>query len=102
MRRGEGEPQTFRGHPGLAGVIEALAPFELTLHEVSGLIVQIDPDGDEATGESVCVAHHVRNGEDLVLRGRYRDSYRRDGGEWKFAARELRVLWTEKHPVRLA
>jgi ketosteroid isomerase-like protein len=112
VRRGMGESEVHRGHEGLAGVIEALAPFELTLHEVSGLVFEVAPVGEdgvaEATGEAVCVAHHVRRGngreaDDLVLHGRYSDRFRRcDDGAWRFAARELRVLWTEKRPVRLA
>lgn len=126
VRRGAGEPEVHRGHEGLAGVIEALAPFEATLHEVSAPVFELAPgvDGrvEEATGECVCVAHHVRRREgsggreggdgraaggreadDLVLHGRYADRFRRaDDGTWRFAARELRVLWTEKRPVRLA
>lgn len=101
VRWGEGEPQVFRGHEGLAGVIEAVSPFELTLHEVSSPVFEVGPGGKEATGESVCIAHQVRDGGDLVLYGRYSDTYRRSDGEWRFATRELRVLWTEKRSVRL-
>jgi hypothetical protein len=107
VRRGGGEPEIHRGHGGLAAVLEMLASFEATLHEVSGLVVRPDGDG-EARGECVCVAHHVTRGQgrdatDLVLRGRYADRYVRDAdGAWRFAARELRVLWTEKVAVRLA
>ncbi len=88
-----------------------LGQFEATLHEVSGLVVEWDgaeAEPDEAHGESVCVAHHItrgegREGNDLILRGRYADRFARDvTGAWHFAARELRVLWTEKHPVRLS
>lgn len=108
VRRGEGEPQVFRGRAELSGVIEALAPFELTLHEVSSAAFAVEPGGAEATAQSVCVAHHVRRGDgregsDLVLHGRYSDRFRRDAdGAWRFAARELRVLWTEKRAVRPA
>ena len=107
VRRGEGEPQVLRGPEGLAAAIEAVAPFEHTLHEVSSPVFELAADGEEATGECVCVAHHVRRGEgregeDMVLNGRYVDAYRRDeDGEWRFAARELRVLWSEKRAVRL-
>lgn len=107
VRRGGGEPEVHRGHEGLAAVIAILGRFEATLHEVSGLVVRQEGD-DAARGESVCVAHHVTRGEgregtDLILRGRYRDRFVRDpSGTWRFAARELDVLWTEKHPVRLA
>lgn len=102
VRRGEAEPEVHRGHEGLAGVMEALAPFELTLHEVSSVVFEVEPSGEEATGESVCVAHHVRRGEDLVLHGRYSDRYKRGmDGRWRFATRELGVLWTEKRQIRL-
>ncbi|MBS1895643.1 MAG: nuclear transport factor 2 family protein [Actinobacteria bacterium] len=106
VRRGKAEPQVFRGRAELSGVIEALAPFELTLHEVSSAEFAVDPEGAEVSGRSVCVAHHIRRGEgregsDLVLHGRYSDRFRRDAdGAWRFAARELRVLWTEKRAVR--
>jgi ketosteroid isomerase-like protein len=103
VRRGGGEPEVHRGPDGPAGVLEALAPFEATLHEVSAPVFTAHGSGEEATGECVCVAHHVRAGEDLVLYGRYSDRYRRDeDGGWRFAARVLRVTWTEKRPVRLA
>jgi hypothetical protein len=88
-------------------VIEMLGQFEATLHESSGLVVEWDGD-DEARGDSVCVAHHITRGEgreagDLILHGRYGDRFARDeSGAWRFAARELRVFWTEKRPVRLA
>jgi ketosteroid isomerase-like protein len=108
VRRGEAEPQVFRGRAELSGVIEALAPFELTLHEVSSVDLAVDPGGAEASARSVCVAHHLRRGEgreasDLVLHGRYSDRFRRDAdGAWRFASRELLVLWTEKRAVRPA
>ncbi|HEY2478632.1 MAG TPA: nuclear transport factor 2 family protein [Solirubrobacterales bacterium] len=124
VRRGDAQPEVRRGHEGLAGVIEMLGQFEATLHEVSGLLLEWDDRGEdgadgeqpvggdvsgaEARGVSVCVAHHITCGEggegsDVILNGRYSDVYRRDeSGAFRFAARELRVLWTEKRPVRLA
>jgi ketosteroid isomerase-like protein len=105
VRRGTAEPEVHRGHEGLAAVIDMLDQFEATLHEVSGLVVE--PEDDGARGESVCVAHHVtrtegRDGSDLILHGRYTDRFARDqNGAWRFASRELHVLWTEKRPVRL-
>jgi hypothetical protein len=109
VRRGGGEPEVHRGHEGLANVIGMLGRFEATMHEVSGLVVEWEGgEAEEARGESVCVAHHVSRGEgreaaDLILHGSYSDRFARDErGAWRFAARELRVLWTEKRPVRLA
>jgi ketosteroid isomerase-like protein len=110
VRRGDAAPEVHEGHAGLADVIAMLGAFEATLHEVSSVIVEIDKDGAGASGTSVCVAHHVRRregegreAEDLILHGRYTDRFARDGkGAWRFASRELHVLWTEKRPVRLA
>jgi hypothetical protein len=112
VRRGESEPQVFQGHEGLAGVIDALTPFDATLHEVSSLAFAPGPSPDEATGSSVCVAHHLRAGDsaksahpeasDLILHGRYNDHFRLTDDTWHFTTRELRVLWTEKRPVRPA
>jgi ketosteroid isomerase-like protein len=106
VRRCGAEPEIHRGHEGLAAVIEMLRGFEATLHEVSSLVVEQDADA-EARGECVCVAHHItrldaRDATDLTLHGRYLDRFARDpSGAWRFAARELQVLWTEKRPVRL-
>jgi ketosteroid isomerase-like protein len=110
VRRGEAEPQVLAGPEGLAAALEAVAAFEHTLHEVSAPVFEVEASGEEANGECVGVAHHVRpagddgrTGDDLVLYGRYVDRFRRgEDGTWRFAARELRVLWTEKRPVRLA
>ena len=111
VRRGRREPEVHRGHAALADAIEALGAFEMTLHEVSSVLVEPDEDGEGARGTSVCVAHHVRRAEgeetareaeDLILHGRYTDRFARDEqGRWRFATRELHVLWTEKRPVRL-
>lgn len=111
VRRGGREPEVHRGHAGLAGVIEALAAFEATLHEVSSVFIEVDGDGGSARATSVCIAHHVRrregdatsrDAEDLILHGRYTDRLVRTEDGWRFASRDLRVLWTEKRPVRLA
>jgi hypothetical protein len=107
VRRGGGEPEVHRGHLGLAGVIDLLGQFAATLHEASVPVVEWE-GGDEARGDSICVAHHVTRGEgqegrNLILHGRYSDRFARDeSGTWRFSARELRVLWTEKRPVRLS
>ncbi len=107
VRRGGGAPEVHRGHAGLADAIAMLGAFEATLHEVSSVVVEVDESGDAATATSVCVAHHVRrvgdhDGEDLILHGRYTDRFARDdSGTWRFASRDLHVLWTEKRPVRL-
>jgi ketosteroid isomerase-like protein len=113
VRRGA-RTERFEGHAGLAEVMATLDAFASTLHEVSSVHVDLAADGLSAHGAAVCVAHHLRprdesdagtarDAEDLVLCGRYTDRYVRDrSGPWRFAARELHVLWTEKRRVRLA
>jgi len=113
VRRGA-STERFEGHAGLAEVVATLGAFASTLHEVASVHVDLAADELSAHGTAVCVAHHVRrpdesstatprDAEDLVLCGRYTDRYVRDrSGPWRFAARELHVLWTEKRRVRLA
>jgi hypothetical protein len=56
-------------------------------------------DGDRATGESYCLAHHLftEDGERrlMVASLRYHDTFRKLAGAWLFAERKLYVDWTE-------
>jgi hypothetical protein len=106
VRRGSADPEVHRGAEGLDAVLAAVSTFDHTLHEVSGFLLAAGEGDDEASGESACVAHHVRrtdgrDADDLVLHGRYHDTFARDTAGWHFTRRELQVLWTEKHQVRL-
>jgi hypothetical protein len=60
-------------------------------------------DGDRATGESYCLAHHLSAGEDgqrtmMIASIRYLDEYVKQDGGWLFAERRLMVNWTETRP----
>ena len=59
----------------------------------------IDLDGDLATGESYCLAHHLltEKGERklFVASLRYLDAFVKGDGGWLFAERKLYVDWTE-------
>lgn len=114
MVRGPGRPSSYRGREEIGGVLDQLAGFERTLHAV--LAQEVRFEGEEAGGEVAMCAHHVRRlggegragdgerreGEDLVMYGRYFDRYARDAdGSWCFAARRLEVGWTELRPVRM-
>lgn len=99
-----GERSEYAGRAELATIVELLEPFEATLHEVVGQQVEIE--GEEARCETTGVAHHVSRDEgggasDFVMYLHYRDRCRRAGEGWRFAARELTVLWTERRRVRL-
>jgi hypothetical protein len=58
-----------------------------------------DVDGDDATGEVYCIAHHLTadgpGGTDYVMLIRYRDEYRRTEGRWGIARRHVGIHWTE-------
>ena len=73
---------------------------------------RFEVDGDRATGEVRCVAHHVvaHNPDDPVVTGagndtvwfiRYRDRYVRTDGGWRIERRELHLQWVEERPVAL-
>ena len=60
-------------------------------------------DGDRATGESYCLAHHLSTGEDgqrtlMIASIRYLDEIVKQNGDWLFAERRLMVDWTETRP----
>jgi hypothetical protein len=62
-------------------------------------------NGDRATGESYCLAHHLytEDGERklMVASLRYLDTFAKVDGTWLFAERRLYVDWTEtrlSHP----
>jgi SnoaL-like domain len=103
---------TRAGHQALRRVPQGLSVYERTLHQLSNHRYQVD--GDQASGEVQCVAHHLsaaggRTGAagpegsvatDMVWYIRYRDGYRRTDAGWRFVRRELHLQWVEDHPVR--
>jgi SnoaL-like domain len=64
----------------------------------------IDLDGDRATGEGYCLAHHILENEQgrslMVMSIRYEDAYTKQNGVWLFAERKLIVTWTDTRPSR--
>ena len=60
-------------------------------------------DGDRATGESYCLAHHLSVAEDgqrtlMVASIRYLDEFVKQDGQWLFAERRLMVNWIDTRP----
>jgi hypothetical protein len=98
VRRGDdGAPAESRGHRQIASVVGRLRQFPVTYHIVGNQTVAID--GDDATGEAYCVAHHLarRDGGghvDHVMHIRYLDRYHRTDDGWRFVERETFVDWT--------
>jgi len=91
-------PIIRRGRPDItAALVAGLERYVSTTHIVGGQVVTID--GDEATGETVCLAHHVYDNATgrrmLVMAVRYTDRYARQTGGWGFAERQLHLDWRE-------
>ena len=103
VRRGDdGARLESRGHRQIASVVARLRQFPVTYHFVGTHSVAID--GDEASGEAYCVAHHLAPHDDgghvdHVMHIRYVDRYRRTPDGWRFVERETNVDWTVDQPV---
>jgi hypothetical protein len=83
----------YRGD-GLVELIAFVERYPLTLHVVGNHVCRID--GDAATGQTYCVAHHLRaDGSPMTLVARYRDRYALTADGWRFASRACRLLWRE-------
>jgi len=102
---GEGSEATYvlQGRESLTPVFADLNRYEATMHFNGQSTVALD--GDRATGESYCLAHHLftEDGERklMVASLRYLDTFVKSNGTWLFAERKLYVDWTEtrsSHP----
>ena len=86
-----------RGHVELRAITDLIARFDATFHFVGQS--RYDVDGDGATGEVYCLAHHLSGGTDLLMLIRYDDRYRRGHDGWRIAHRRVLVDWKEIRPV---
>jgi hypothetical protein len=99
---GEGsEPtQILDGREALTSVFDDLNRYQATMHFNGQSTIALD--GDHATGESYCIAHHLFTDEGerrlMVAFLRYRDGFVKVAGVWLFAERDLYVDWTETRP----
>jgi|SRR5689334_9812936 len=88
---------TRRGHDELGAVTELIARYDKTFHMIGNARYEVD--GDRATGEVYCVAHHLttdrHGGTDYVMMIRYLDTYTRREGRWGIEERRLVTDWTE-------
>jgi uncharacterized protein (TIGR02246 family) len=96
----------WRGHEKLRGIIARLNTlYGTTFHTVRNQTAIID--GDNALGETYCVAMHILNSTDgkrarMDMGIRYQDSFVRQDGVWLFARRELIVDWVETTALPVA
>jgi len=99
---GEGsEPtQELDDREALAPVFADLNRYQATTHFNGQSTVALE--GDRATGETYCLAHHLftEGGERklMVASLRYLDTFRKSDGAWLFAERRLYVDWSEIRP----
>ena len=82
-------------------LFDNLNTYQATMHFNGQSSVVLD--GDRATGESYCIAHHLYqvDGQRTLMKAyiRYLDQFaRQSDGSWLFAERKLMVDWTETRP----
>jgi hypothetical protein len=100
----DGEPDTteptqvLNGRDELAEAFGALRNYDRTTHFNGQRTVTID--GDRATGETYCLAHHLWTEEGqrtlMVMSIRYHDTFVRQDGRWFFAERRLITDWIDR------
>ncbi len=96
-------PHTYRGSAEIGEIVPRLDRYALTFHLVANY--WCSAAHDRGSGEAYGQAHHVRprtddaGPVDLILHIRYLDAYVRVGGAWRFASREVHILWTAEQPV---
>jgi uncharacterized protein (TIGR02246 family) len=90
-----------RGREAIGKAMAGLNRYEVTTHLLGQQSVTID--GDRATGETYCLAHHIseRDGrkENRVMSIRYQDVFVRLDGHWLMEERVLAVDWIETRLV---
>jgi ketosteroid isomerase-like protein len=95
--QGSEPTQVLDGREALTPVFDALNRYWATMHFNGQSTITLD--GDRATGESYCIAHHLFNesGERKLMVAwlRYDDAFVKIDGAWLFAERNLYVEWTE-------
>ena len=81
---------------------DELNRYQTTMHFSGQSTIALD--GDHATGESYCVAHHLftEDGERKLMVAwlRYGDTFVKIDRAWLFGERNLYVDWTETRPSR--
>ena len=103
---GEGSEATddLRGRESRTPVFDNLNTYAVTMHLNGQSTVALD--GDRATGETYCLAHHVysQDGERqlMIAALRYQDAFAKAGGTWRFAERRLYVRWIETRTLEAA
>jgi ketosteroid isomerase-like protein len=96
--RSDQPSQELHGRESLAPVFDNLNTYDVTTHFNGQSTIVLD--GNTATGESYCIAHHLYDvdGQRTLMKAsiRYLDQLAKQAdGSWLFAQRKLMVDWTE-------
>ena len=99
--RSDKPTQELHGRQSLAPVFDNLNTYAVTTHFNGQSTVEVD--GERATGESYCIAHHLSDVDGkrtlMIASIRYLDEFAKQAdGSWLFAQRKLMVDWTETRP----
>ena len=96
---GEGNDATYvlQGRESLTPVFADLNRYEVTTHFNGQSTVTLD--GDQGTGESYTIAHHLYTEDGtrkiMIASLRYLDTFAKIDGRWFFAERKLILDWSE-------
>jgi hypothetical protein len=99
---GPGTEPTYviEGREALTPVFADLNRYQATTHFNGQSTVVLD--GDQATGESYTIAHHLSSADGertiMIASLRYLDRYVKIDGAWLFAERDLILDWSETRP----
>jgi len=100
---GDGSEPTYvlNGREALMPVFDDLNRYEVTTHFNGQSTVTLD--GDQATGESYTIAHHLYTEDGtrkiMVAALRYLDTFAKIDGAWYFAERKLILDWSETRTI---
>lgn len=96
------EPSSvLEGREALSPVFDDLNRYEATMHFNGQSTVILD--GNQATGDSYTIAHHVYTEDDnrmmMVAWLRYLDTFTKVDQTWYIAKREIILEWSETRPL---
>ena len=81
----------------LEALTNAMARYDATTHLLGASVVAVD--GDTATADTPCVAHHVLpGGRHLTVAVRYADALTRTPTGWRIRRRKVQATWRREDP----
>jgi ketosteroid isomerase-like protein len=98
-----GDEAPLEGEAAIVAALGRLERYQVTAHVLGHSNHAVD--GDRASGESWCRAHHVYEEAGVrrswVMAIRYLDRYVRSGEGWRIEDRHLVVDWLEDRPLEV-